>query len=69
MSDNFRMPMYTPVRDQNAKAGSYIRAASDYSQLGLDCFNMCIDPSGESKVDTLLGMEKRCMDGCISVNL
>jgi hypothetical protein len=68
MSD-FRMPFYKAVPDPARQSGAFIRAASDYSQLGIDCFNMCVDPNKEVTQDQIRGMEKRCMDGCLTVNL
>ena len=60
----FRQALSEPYR-----AGRFMRAARDYSALGIDCFNSCVDPDNNFEQDTLRGMEKRCMDGCLTVQL
>ena len=71
MSDDYAMRpgIHRPLKSDAVRAGAFISAASSYSQLGIDCFNLCIDPGQEISADTIRGMEKRCMDGCLSVNL
>lgn len=69
MDEVVRIRLFRPLKDDTARAGAFIRAATDYSRLGLDCFNQCIDPGSKVSEDTLRGMEKRCMDGCLTVNL
>ena len=40
MSDYiFRVGVHRPVQNEVQKTGAFVRAASDYSQLGIDCFN------------------------------
>ena len=68
MSD-FPMPLYRPLVDPVSKASNFNRSAGIYGQLSIDCFNACIDPEKEVSADTLRGMEKRCMDGCLTVSL
>ena len=65
----FKMGTFMPLRSDTFKAGRFIRAAGDYSQIGIDCFNQCVDPDQKFEVDTIRGMEKRCMDGCLTVQL
>lgn len=71
MSDDYTMGsgIFHPLKSETARAGSFIRCASDYSKVGVDCFNMCVDPGQDVAGDMLRGMEKRCMDGCLTVNL
>ena len=72
MSDDvptLRPGIHRRVTSDTFKAGRFIRAAGDYSSLGINCFNSCVDPDNNFSVDTLRGMEKRCMDGCLTVNL
>ena len=72
MSDSdipVRIGIHRSPRTEPERAGVFISAAQDYSRLGISCFNQCIDPNGEVTKDTLRGMEKRCMDGCLTVNL
>ena len=74
MSSTDNEPKLSPgihrqLHSDTYKAGRFIRAAADYSELGIGCFNQCIDPDNNFDVDTLRGMEKRCMDGCLTVNL
>ena len=68
MSDNFR-GVYRPLRTSTFKAAAFTRAAGQYSQLGIDCFNQCVDPGKDVENDRLAGIEKRCMDGCLTANL
>lgn len=75
MSSSDNEPKLNPgihrsIQSDTYKAGRFIRAAGDYSNLGIGCFNQCIDPNTNAfEVDTLRGMEKRCMDGCLTVYL
>lgn len=69
MSDTFRIGQFRPLKDDTVRAGAFTRAAGDYSNLGVDCFNQCVNPTEEVSVDKLRGMEKRCMDGCLTVHL
>ena len=65
----FRIGIHRGPLRPSQSTGSFVRAAADYSRLGIDCFNQCVDPDNNFSVDTLRGMEKRCMDGCLTVNL
>ena len=67
MSETFRIGLYRPLKDDVSRTSNFVRAASDYSRLGVNCFNQCIDPNAEVSSDSLRGMEKRCMDGCLTV--
>ena len=69
MSSAPRIAPYHPVRTPGEATAKFVRAAADYSQLGLDCFNLCVQPGEPITSDMVLGVEKRCMDGCLSVNL
>ncbi len=69
MSDTFRIGVYRPLKDDVSRTSNFTRAAGDYSRLGLECFNQCISPQEEVSSDGLRGMEKRCMDGCLTVHL
>ena len=67
--ESFKMEMYKPVMEPTARSLRFIGAASTYSNLMIGCFNQCVDPDQKFDVDTIRGMEKRCMDGCLTVNL
>ena len=53
-----------PKHDQAAR--DFVAAATDYSKVGLDCFNTCVTRFDR---DVVLGMEKACLGGCLTVNL
>jgi hypothetical protein len=67
--ESFRMGVHSKPMSQPQRASRFIGVAADYSDLGIGCFNQCVDPDQKFDVDTIRGMEKRCMDGCLTVNL
>ena len=67
--ENFRPQVHRTLKTEPFRATNFIRAAEDYSSLGLLCFNSCVDPGQEVSADTVRGMEKRCMDGCLTLQL
>jgi hypothetical protein len=56
---------FTPNQTVTQATKNFLVAADDYSTQGMNCFNTCID---KFEIDSLLGYEKRCMQGCLQVN-
>lgn len=45
---------------------NFVNAATDYRQVGMDCFKECVVRFDR---DVVMGHEKACMSGCVKVNL
>jgi len=58
-------PDFKPNRNSNLRTREFLSAANDYSQQGMDCFNTCVT---KFEKDSVLGFEKRCMQGCLQVS-